>query len=166
MPYDQVPIAGQLPCTAPIDRSTVLDLVSGPESPITEETKQRLPISLATLALIFPTALSLLTIEYHPGVMQNPVDEIAICRKARVADIFNMITGYFIAPLIRALSPAAGFNVATIGKQFMPDEPVLSNCRVWQRMAQPFRQVAAEVELYFRVCLTISQKHAISLPHL
>jgi hypothetical protein len=43
---------------------------------------------------------------------------------------------------------------------------VLVSSRGYQRMAQPFRQVAAEIELYFRVCLTISQIHAITLPHL
>jgi hypothetical protein len=38
-PWDQVLISSQLPCTAPIDRSTVLELVSSPASPITGETE-------------------------------------------------------------------------------------------------------------------------------
>jgi orotidine-5'-phosphate decarboxylase len=32
------------------------------------------------------------------------------------------------------------------------------SCRGQQRMAQPFRQVAAEVGLYFRVCLNSWQR--------
>jgi hypothetical protein len=40
------------------------------------------------------------------------------------------------------------------------------HCRRRQRMPQAFRQVAAKVELYFRVCLNFPQKYAISLPHL
>jgi hypothetical protein len=43
---------------------------------------------------------------------------------------------------------------------------VHTHCRRRQRMPQAFRQVAAKVELYFRVCLNFPQKYAISLPHL
>jgi hypothetical protein len=43
---------------------------------------------------------------------------------------------------------------------------VHNSCRRYQRMPQPFRQVAAKIELYFRVCLSFLLEHLISLPHL
>jgi hypothetical protein len=42
----------------------------------------------------------------------------------------------------------------------------ISDCRRCQRMAQPFRQVAAKLELYFLTCLNVSRKSAICEPHL
>jgi hypothetical protein len=38
-------------------------------------------------------------------------------------------------------------------------------CRRYQRMPQPFRQVAANVELYIRVCLRVFLKAPNDLPH-
>src|SRR5690606_38863208 len=72
----------------------------------------------------------------HAGVVQHPIDELAIGGKAGVVHVIDVGAADRVAALVGTAAVAAGFVITAVGTQFMADVSVVGDPHAHPRVGQ------------------------------